>query len=93
MDVTRRRRKSEPLEECRFLEAMAGDADRQVDAGKASSLLADLPPAQREAVYLRHFADCSFAEIGQVTGVPTFTAASRYRLGIAKLRGLMGGRR
>jgi RNA polymerase sigma-70 factor (ECF subfamily) len=91
VDVTRRRRKSEPLESCRFLESSSGDPDRGIDAGRASSLLAGLLPAQRVAVYLRHFADCSFAEIGRVTGVPTFTAASRYRLGIAKLRELMEG--
>jgi len=93
VDATRRRRKSEPLESCRFLESTSGDADRELDAGRASSLLAGLPPAQRVAVYLRHFADCSFAEIGRVTGVPTFTAASRYRLGISKLRNLMEGKR
>jgi RNA polymerase sigma-70 factor (ECF subfamily) len=91
VDATRRRRKSEPLESCRYLEAASTEVDRELDAGKASALLAELPPAQRVAVYLRHFADCSFAEIGRVTGVPTFTAASRYRLGIAKLRQLMEG--
>jgi len=93
VDATRRRRKSEPLESCRFLESASGDTDRELDAGRAGSLLTGLPPAQREAVYLRHFADCTFAEIGRVTGVPTFTAASRYRLGISKLRDLMEGER
>jgi RNA polymerase sigma-70 factor (ECF subfamily) len=93
VDATRRRRKSEPLESCQFLESTPGDADRELDAEKACSLLAGLPPAQREVVYLRHFADCTFAEIGRVTGVPTFTAASRYRLGISKLRELMEGER
>lgn len=91
VDATRRRRRSEPLESCRFLESTSADADRELDAGKASSLLAGLPAAQRTAVYLRHFADCSFAEIGRITGVPTFTAASRYRLGISKLRQRMEG--
>ncbi len=89
VDATRRRRKSEPLESCRFLESTSGDADRELDADRAGSLLAGLPSTQREAVYLRHFADCTFAEIGRITGVPTFTAASRYRLGISKLRELM----
>jgi RNA polymerase sigma-70 factor (ECF subfamily) len=91
VDATRRRRRLEPLESCRFLESTSADADRELDAERAGSLLAGLPPAQREAVYLRHFADCTFAEIGRVTGVPTFTAASRYRLGISKLRELMEG--
>jgi len=93
VDMTRRRRNSEPLESCQLLESTPGDAGRELDAGRASALLAGLPPVQREAVYLRHFADCTFAEIGRVTGVPTFTAASRYRLGISKLRDLMRGKR
>jgi RNA polymerase sigma-70 factor (ECF subfamily) len=93
LDATRKRKKSEPLESCRFLESTQNDADRGLDAERASVMLAGLPPAQREAVYLRHFAGCTFSEIGDVTGVPTFTAASRYRLGIAKLRERMGGRR
>ena len=53
-------------------------------------MINQLPPAQREAIYLRHFAGCSFAEIGRATGVPTFTAASRYRLGLQRLRRLVG---
>jgi hypothetical protein len=32
---------------------------------------------------------CTFAEIGEIVGVPKFTAASRYRIGIEKLRKLM----
>ena len=35
----------------------------------------------------------SFAEIGDVTGVPKFTAASRYRLGMEKLRAFLEGSR
>jgi RNA polymerase sigma-70 factor (ECF subfamily) len=93
VDVARRRGRSEPLERCALLEAATGDAGRAVDAARAGTLLARLSAAQREAVYLRHYADCTFAEIGQVTGVPTFTAASRYRLGIAKLRRMMEGER
>ena len=61
-----------------------------VEARRTSRLLLELPPAQREAIYLRHFAGCSFAEIGRATSVPTFTAASRYRLGIRRLRDRMG---
>jgi len=87
----RRRRRAEPLEHCSFLEAHGEDATRAVDAARASILLAKLPPAQRETIYLHHYAGCTFASIGSVTGVPTFTAASRYRLGIEKLRRLMEG--
>jgi DNA-directed RNA polymerase specialized sigma24 family protein len=31
---------------------------------------------------------CTFAEIGEIVGVPKFTAASRYRSGIEQLRKL-----
>jgi RNA polymerase sigma-70 factor (ECF subfamily) len=91
IDLTRRmnRRLVEPLDEVPFLAAPARDDARAIDAARASRLLTQLPPAQRDVVYLRHFCDCTFAAIGDITGVPTFTAASRYRLGIARLRRLM----
>jgi RNA polymerase sigma-70 factor (ECF subfamily) len=91
VDVLRRRKRrpSEPLEGHPFLAAPGVDADRAVDAQRVSRLLAQLPPAQRDTIYLRHYADCTFADIGNIVGVPTFTAASRYRLGIRKLRRLV----
>jgi RNA polymerase sigma-70 factor (ECF subfamily) len=91
VDVARRRKRraAKPLDEVPFLAAPETDDARAVDAARASNLLAQLPPAQRDVVYLRHFADCTFAAIGDITGVPTFTAASRYRLGIERLRRLM----
>ena len=92
VDATRRRRnrRSEPLEDPSYLEAPATDPGREVDAKRASALLARLSPKQREAVYLHHYAGLSHAEIGRALGVPTFTAASRYRLGLATLRRLLG---
>ena len=91
VDVARRRtrRSTEPLDDVPFLKAPEVDGARAIDAERASALLAKLPPAQRDVIYLRHFADCTFALIGDITGVPTFTAASRYRLGIERLRRLM----
>lgn len=91
LDVGRRRsrRPSVPFEHVALVTAAEPDRDRGMDAARASRLLAQLPPAQRDAIYLHLFADCTFAEVGRITGVPTFTAASRYRLGIAKLRRLM----
>ena len=87
----RKRREARSLEDVPFLIAPAGDVSREVDARRASALLTNLPDEQREAVWLKHFGDCTFAAIGRITGVPTFTAASRYRLGVAKLRRLMEG--
>ncbi len=92
VDVTRRRRRraAEPIDEHPHLEAPAFDRGRTVDAERAWRLLATLPDKQREVIYLHNHAGMSFAEIGRATGVPTFTAASRHRLGVAALRRLLG---
>ena len=91
VDIARRRirRAAEPLDEYPFLSAIPGDSDTMLDAAHASVLLAGMPPNHRDVIYLRHFADCTFAEIGTIVGIPTFTAASRYRKGIKDLRNLM----
>jgi RNA polymerase sigma-70 factor (ECF subfamily) len=73
-----------------LLEAPQASPGLAVDAQVASRYLRRLPAVQREAVYLRYFAELSFADIGRVTGVSLFTAASRCRLGLAKLRQWMG---
>ena len=93
VDRVRTRRPGIPLDDAPFLEAPGLDPDRAVDASRATTVLRGLPEAQRVAVYLHHFAELSFRELGGVTGVPTFTAASRYRLGIARLRALLGEKR
>lgn len=95
IDLTRRRRRrqTESIEDFAFLTATDDDPNRSVDAARASKMLAVLPAAQRDVVYLRHFGWCSFAEIGRIVGIPKFTAASRYRSGIARLRSLMEGER
>jgi RNA polymerase sigma-70 factor (ECF subfamily) len=91
VDIARRRirRSAEPLDEYPFLTAIHGDSDTMLDAAHASVLLAGMPPNLRDVIYLKHFVDCTFAEIGSIVGVPTFTAASRYRKGISVLRNLM----
>ncbi len=93
IDRGRRRRSATSLDQAPFLEAPGADPDRVLDASRATAGLRTLPEAQRETIYLHHFAELSFREIGRVTGVPTFTAASRYRLGMARLRALLGERR
>ncbi len=94
IDVARRskRRATVPLDGVPFLAAAERDHASPIDAARVSRLLARLPAAQRDAIYLRHFEECTFARIGRITGVPAFTAASRYRLGIGKLRRLLEGR-
>jgi len=85
----RRRRRAESIDDASFLEAPVSDPDRGIEAETLSRLIARLSVKQREVLLLRHFADCTFADIGRITGVPTFTAASRHRLAIAKLRRLL----
>jgi RNA polymerase sigma-70 factor (ECF subfamily) len=57
------------------------DVERALDA---------LPDAQREAVILHVVDGFSFREVGRATGVSLFTAAGRYRLGIARLEKILG---
>lgn len=89
VDGIRSFRDDEPADD-HLLEAPSDDPAAAADAGTASRHLRRLPVHQREAVYLRYFAELSFAEIGRVTGVSLFTAASRCRLGLQKLRHWMG---
>ena len=93
IDVIRRRsrRQTEPLDNCAFLIAVDDDDKRILEATQVSALLVGLPDTQRVVIYLKHFAGCTLAEIGDIVGVPKFTAASRYRNGIQKLRKLLEG--
>ncbi len=51
--------------------------------------LGDLPKDQREVIVLHVWGDLTFSEIGELLGVSSNTAASRYRYALAKLRGSM----
>lgn len=86
---TARRRETPITEDTPELVAISTVDDR-IDGRRASALLLGLPPAQREVVFLRHFAGLSFREIAAVCRIPTFTAASRHRLAIDRLRKLLG---
>ena len=90
VEALRRRRRMRPLEDAPDLVEDSPDLALRGDAARVSKLLLELPPPQRATVYLRHFAELSFFEIGTVCGVSLFTAASRYRLAIQRLRRLLG---
>ncbi len=51
--------------------------------------LGDLPDDQREVLVLHVWGELTFSDIGDLLGVSTSTAASRYRYALAKLRGSM----
>jgi RNA polymerase sigma-70 factor, ECF subfamily len=64
-----------------------------VDAADRLALeraLGGLPVEQREVVVLHVMDGLTFREVAAVTSVTTWTAASRYRLAIARLRGVLG---
>ncbi|OYV98377.1 MAG: hypothetical protein B7Z68_01070 [Acidobacteria bacterium 21-70-11] len=92
IDAVRRtaRRQAEPMEAHAELAAEPVDPARAVDAQRVWALVARLSAKQREVIYLHHAAGMSHAEIGRCLGVPAFTAASRYRLALKALRGLLG---
>ncbi len=51
--------------------------------------LGDLPKDQRDVIVLHVWGELTFSEIGELLGVSSNTAASRYRYALAKLRGSM----
>jgi RNA polymerase sigma-70 factor (ECF subfamily) len=50
------------------------------------SLLHSLPEEQREMIVLRIWGKMTFEEAAETVGIPLKTAASRYRIGLLKLR-------
>ena len=87
LDVLRSRRsRDEPLARAPLFESGELDPERRAELVMIEHRIAGLDTAQREALYLHLHGGLTFREIGKVTGVPTATAASRYRLGIEKLK-------
>ncbi len=74
------------------LRQVAGAAIDQDSAIDIARSVAELPAAQREIVQLHLTEGFSFREAGRITGVSMFTAASRYRVALERLRQLMGKR-
>jgi RNA polymerase sigma-70 factor (ECF subfamily) len=89
VDIVARRRETS-LDDGLPIMVTVTDPDTAIDGDRASRLVLRLPPKQREAVYLHQMMGLSFREIAEICGVPTFTAASRHRLGLKKLRTMMG---
>jgi RNA polymerase sigma-70 factor (ECF subfamily) len=67
-------------------ERMFEDALEQQERRVAvEAALAGLPEKQREVLVMRIWGDLSFPQIAEALGIPTDTAASRYRYALAKL--------
>ncbi|MCG3127904.1 MAG: ECF RNA polymerase sigma factor SigW [Phycisphaerae bacterium] len=56
------------------------------DGDRLQAALAELEPADREIVMLRHFSDLSFREIADLLNVPLGTALSRAHRALGRLR-------
>ena len=65
---------------------------RMESALDVTRALAGLPAAQRQAVQLHLIEGFSFREAGRIAGVSMFTAASRYRAALDRLRVVLGKR-
>lgn len=82
------RESGEPAGESLFAAAAPGLEAERVALGRA---LARLDRIQREAVFLHLIAGFTFREVGRICGAPTFTAASRYRAAMGRLRAILSG--
>ena len=87
----RRRKRSEEMAAISWIDletCETGDRELVIDIDLA---VRQLPPAQREVIALKLGEDLTFREIAQALGIPRNTAASRYRLALARLRVLLEG--
>lgn len=71
-------------------DAPGAELERDERRRRLRAALAELPREQREAVVLAYWGALRSAEIGRRTGVPAATVRSRVRLGLAKLRPVLG---
>jgi len=92
VDCVKKRRPTDQIEQEAAYAAVQPAGEQRIAGEQANKLLAQLPRKQREVVYLRHYVELSFREIGDACGISLFTAANRYRTAIRQLRRLMGAR-
>lgn len=98
MDHFRRSRQQIPvtLPDGRDISVLFGDADTASDGlerrqvhESVRKLVEELPEEQREVIVLRIYADLSFKEISELTGVSINTALGRMRYALINLRKLI----
>jgi RNA polymerase sigma-70 factor, ECF subfamily len=76
------------------LETDADDAftvvAQTIDAERVQAVLAELPDEQRQAIILAYMHGLTHQEIAEQTGAPLGTVKSRMRLGLRRMRSLLG---
>ncbi len=96
LNLLRRGERVEPLDDELDFEGPAGDnPEQQVSEMQLSrqvqSALMRLKPDDRAVLTLRHFSDCSYAEIGDVLGLEEKTVKSRLFEARSRLKGHLTG--
>jgi RNA polymerase sigma-70 factor (ECF subfamily) len=84
--LRRRRREIVSSIDGELLEAASANDDRIDERIAIEQAMRDLPPEQREVVYLKTFEGMTFHEIALMTGESGNTVASRYRYALDRLR-------
>ena len=85
----RRRREGQPLDPEQPVSSAATapqTVEQQEQSRAVEAAVAALPPRLREVLVLKQFAELTFAEVAQVTGLPTSTVKSRVRAALDRLR-------
>ncbi|MGE0358441.1 MAG: RNA polymerase sigma factor [Burkholderiales bacterium] len=95
IDLLRRNGREVPLEGEEELPGAEGaDPERQADEAQVSrkvqAALMRMKADDRVVITLRHFADCSYREIGQILALDEKTVKSRLYEARGRLRGLLG---
>ncbi len=85
----RRRRRAATVASGALLE-IADHAGGDEERLAVESVLRELPPEQREVVFLKVYEGRTLREIGDALGEPANTVASRYRYAMEKLRRAFG---
>lgn len=68
----------------------AEEAERRDDVRRVRSALGELPSDQRRVIELAYFGGFTHTQIADMLGLPTGTVKGRMRLGLSKLRLLLG---
>jgi RNA polymerase sigma-70 factor (ECF subfamily) len=77
-------------EQLRAPQETSVEAERRDDARRVRTALEELPAEQRRVIELAYFGGFTNSQIAQMLNLPTGTVKGRMRLGLTKLRFLLG---